>query len=77
MVILGKDKPFWTSETEYLYICMAFAGAAFFSHHTLEKQHPQALDATLTWTDTLGLGAFAAIGAKGKKRKRKEKEKKL
>ncbi len=63
MWILGYKRPFWTSETEYLWICFAFSGLAFFVHRKLKGAPRELEEKVLLWTDTFGLGAFCVIGA--------------
>jgi uncharacterized membrane protein YeiH len=63
MIILGYPRPFWTSETEYLYICFVFAALAFYAHRKLKGFAKSAEEQILLFTDTFGLGAFCVIGA--------------
>jgi Glycine transporter len=60
-VVLSK-RPFWTDETEYLYMSLAAAGATFALWPRGEDKKPYEHE-ILNWIDALGVGAFAVIGA--------------
>lgn len=54
-------RPFWTDETEYLYLAAAAALVAFLAHGHI---HQSATTATVhNLIDAFGVGAFAVIGA--------------
>lgn len=58
-IILSK-RPFWTEETEYLYLCWIAAGTTFF----LWPREWGAYEGVMTFlTDALGVGAFCVVGA--------------
>lgn len=59
-VILSK-KPFWTEETEYLYMSILAAGGTFLLWPK-EKDGEPVDHPSLKWMDALGVGAFATIG---------------
>jgi uncharacterized membrane protein YeiH len=60
-VVLSK-RPFWTEETEYIYMSLLAAGATFALWPRDADNQP--LDhEVLNWVDALGVGAFAVIGA--------------
>lgn len=58
-LILSK-RPFWTEETEYLYLCALAAGITFFAW----PREWGSYEGVATFvTDALGVGAFCVIGA--------------
>lgn len=61
-VILNK-RPFWTDETEYLYICVATGCATFLAYSGSAPGVDREEGALEFLTDTLGVGAFCVIGA--------------
>jgi uncharacterized membrane protein YeiH len=60
-VIWGKAPAFWLDETEYLYMSIAAAAAAFWFCY-YEEPGKQLLEFVVFWGDTLGIGAFSVIG---------------
>ena len=55
---------FWMDEWEYIAICLATCSATILAWKTVEEKGLMVEDGQLFWwTDTLGLGAFACIGA--------------
>ena len=64
-VVVFARAPFWSGaegETEYLYISLAAAAAAFGLYPHLKGGWLDEDGALLQWGDALGLGAFAVIG---------------
>lgn len=62
-VILGK-KPFWTSETEYLYLAMATGLATFAVYNSRDGKPRNRVESVgEVAIDSLGVGAFCVIGA--------------
>lgn len=62
-VILGK-KPFWTSETEYLYLALATGLITFVIYNSRDGAPRNRVESGLEVAiDSLGVGAFCVIGA--------------
>lgn len=60
-MIWGKCPAFWLDETEYLYMSIAAAAAAFWFCYYGEPGKAL-LEFVVFWGDTLGIGAFSVIG---------------
>lgn len=65
-VILRKT-PFWVEETEYLWMSLLCAAAAFALWHTVNSEAVRTADGgegpVMLWGDAVGVGAFAVVGA--------------
>ena len=57
-VLLGANPIFWINAPAYLVVCVVVSGIVFFTAHI-----PQSRYKLLLWSDALGLGIFAVIGA--------------
>eukprot|EP00899_Mesostigma_viride_P017768 jgi/Mesvir1/25993/Mv20962-RA.1 len=63
-ILLGKGPAFWMDEIEYLYICLATALATFYFWDDITAATGITEDGLgLFIADTIGVGAFAVIGA--------------
>jgi uncharacterized membrane protein YeiH len=61
---LMSQRAFWMDEPEYILLCLASCFATIVAWKTLDEQGMIKEDGPLLWwTDTLGIGAFACIGA--------------
>lgn len=57
----ARGPAFWLDETEYLYMSIAAAAAAFFFCY-FEQPGKDWMDFIVFWGDTFGIGAFSVIG---------------
>eukprot|EP00899_Mesostigma_viride_P017769 jgi/Mesvir1/25994/Mv20962-RA.2 len=68
-ILLGKGPAFWMDEIEYLYICLATALATFYFWDDITAATGITEDGLgLFIADTIGVGAFAVIGAQNGER---------
>lgn len=64
-IALGLLPVFWAKAWDELILCVAVAGTGFFLWTPLSDRFGLSTeDEWVFWTDTLGLGVFAALGAK-------------
>ena len=61
-IILG-NRPFWTEETEYIYLCLATAATTFAIYSATTPSLNREETKLEFASDSLGVGAFCVIGA--------------